>query len=169
MKIDKKNMYFLLLGIGAGMLLTSLLNIVNPRTEYVQYTDEQIKQKATELGMVSIKDVISENKELKEEISSVKSQTEEIPGEDDSINKALEADEDKQQHEETEVISFVIDKGENSEEIVDKLYDKGIIDDKEAFSDLIIEKGVQRRFIYGKYEIIKGIDYESLIGMLTKN
>ena len=156
MSINRKNMYFILLGIGVGMLITSLLNMVYPDVKYIQYTDEQIKQRAVELGMVSIKDVLSENEKEKEAVSN-----------ENNSNNIDERNEDKQKQE-SEIVSFVIRKGDTSEAIVDRLYQQGIIEDKEELMDIIIQKSAQSKFIYGKYDIEKGTDCESLIGILTK-
>lgn len=156
MAINKKNMYFLLLGIGIGMLVTSLLNMIYPEVKHTQYTDEQIKQRATELGMVSLKDVINENEKEKEMAAKEKN--------DDN---AAATNENKQKQE-SETVSFIIRKGDTSEEIVEGLYEQKIITDKEKLMDVIIQKNAQRRFDYGKYDIQKGIDYEALVEILTK-
>ena len=157
MAINKKNMYFLLFGIGIGMLATSILNMIYPDVKHIQYTDEQIKHRATELGMVSLKDVISENGKEKEIITK-----------ENTDNNTVDSNEDKQKQE-SEVVSFIIKKGDTSEEIVERLFEQGIIKDKDKIMDIIIQKDAQRRFNYGKYDIKKGIEYEALIDILTKN
>ena len=48
------------------MLTTTLLNLAYPDIKYTQYTDEQIKERAIELGMVSLKDIINENPQKSE-------------------------------------------------------------------------------------------------------
>jgi len=163
MSIDKKHVYFLVLGIGIGMLSTSLLNIINPRVEQVNYTDDQIIKKAYELGMVSIKDVINENNKE----NSEKSENQiEISSEMENQNEVLNTS-DNIENKDPEIISFIIDKGNTSEEIVNGLYEQGIIEDKDGLSKLITEKNVHHKFKYGKFDIVKGMDYESLIGILT--
>ncbi|WIV11272.1 hypothetical protein [Proteiniborus sp. MB09-C3] len=150
MDTNKLNKLFLILGIGIGFLISSLLNIAYPKTEYISYTEAQIIEKARELGMISLKEAISKDDEKTPEYTS-----------NDSEKDATPAEEDKH------VIEFVINKGDNSEQIVDKLFEEGIIKDKEGFIEKIKEKSLQRKFKYGVYELELEMDHESLIKTLT--
>lgn len=154
MATNKMNKLFLVLGIGIGLLVSSLLNMAYPKIKYEDYSEEQIVEKAKELGMVSIKEAIS-MKERKSEETDV---NEEVA--DPIIEDNYPEEEDKHP------IEFVINKGDNSEEIVDKLFEKGIIKDKEDFIKKIIEDNLQRKFKYGIYELEPEMDYESLIKVL---
>lgn len=145
--MNKMNKFFVVLGIGIGLLVSSLLNIAYPKIKYIDYSEAQIIEKAKELGMVSLKEVISMNEKKSAETALTK--------EDTNLIK-----------EEPHPIEFVINKGENSEQIVDKLFEKGIIKDKKEFTDKIIEEGLQKRFKYGIYELEPEMDYESLIKVL---
>ncbi|SCG83180.1 hypothetical protein DW1_1610 [Proteiniborus sp. DW1] len=147
MDMNKMNKFFVVLGIGIGLLVSSLLNIAYPKIKYIDYSEAQIIEKAKELGMVSLKEVISMNEKKSAETALTK--------EDTNLIK-----------EEPHPIEFVINKGENSEQIVDKLFEKGIIKDKKEFTDKIIEEGLQKRFKYGIYELEPEMDYESLIKVL---
>ena len=57
----KNKIYYLLLGIGLGIIITSSMNIVFNKAEKIEYTDEQIIEKAKSLGMISIKENIENN------------------------------------------------------------------------------------------------------------
>lgn len=153
MATNNMNKFFLLLGIGIGLLVSSLLNIAYPKIKYTEYSEAQIIEKAKELGMVSLKEAISKNEEKSTEIAS----NEEDANEEDT--NAIKED--------NHPIEFVINKGENSEQIVDRLFEKGIIKNREEFTEKVLSKGLQKRFKYGVYELEPEMDYESLIKVLT--
>jgi cell division protein YceG involved in septum cleavage len=49
---------YILLGIGIGILLTNIIYNFYPKVEYKEYSQEEIIERAKELGMVFLKDVI---------------------------------------------------------------------------------------------------------------
>lgn len=152
MKINKMNKLFLVLGVGIGLVISSLLNMAYPRIKYEPYTEAQIIEKAKELGMVSIKEAITKNDEETVETAITD----------------LNIEEDTTTNEDEQIVGFVINKGDNSEQIAQKLFEAGIIKDREKFIDKIIEKNVQKKFQYGVYELKIDMDYESLIKLLTR-
>ncbi|SDZ05981.1 YceG-like family protein [Proteiniborus ethanoligenes] len=170
MNRNKTNKLFLLLGIGIGFVIASLLNIAYPKIKYTSYTDEQVIEKARELGMVSLKEAISQsqdsveknNEDDEEKIIDEKLETiiEEDLNDNDTNAEAVA--------EENETIKFVISKGQNSEEIINKLFEAGIINDKEVFTNLAIERNVQKKFNYGTFQLNKNMEYDLLIKALTR-
>ncbi len=154
MNTNKMNKLFLVLGLGIGLLISSFLNIAYPRIKYIAYTDSQIIEKARELGMVS----------LKESISNSHSNSEEEIAETSSTD--LEKD-NNHVDEKNHTVEFIINKGDNSERIVNKLFEEGIIKDKEEFTKKIVEKELQRKFKHGVFELKKGMEYDSIIRILT--
>ncbi|HHV46036.1 MAG TPA: endolytic transglycosylase MltG [Tissierellia bacterium] len=135
----KDRLSFLLLGLGIGIILTNFVYYMVPNVEYRDLTDEEIVERAKELGMVFIKDAI--------EVNSSK----------DSVPTEAESEE----------IVFKIEKGETLEIISDNLYNAGLIDDKDRFINYAEEKGMARSFRTGTYYLTKGMDYETLLMTLT--
>lgn len=135
----KDRLSFLLLGLGIGIILTNFVYYMVPNVEYRDLTDEEIVERAKELGMVFIKDAI--------EVNSSK----------DSVPTEAESEE----------IVFKIEKGETLEIISDNLYNAGLIDDKDRFINYAEEKGMARSFRTGTYYLTKGMDYETLLKTLT--
>ncbi len=135
----KDRLSFLLLGLGIGIILTNFVYYMVPNVEYRDLTDEEIVERAKELGMVFIKDAI--------EVNSSK----------DSVPTEAELEE----------IVFKIEKGETLEIISDNLYNAGLIDDKDRFINYAEEKGMARSFRTGTYYLTKGMDYETLLMTLT--
>ena len=55
---NKTKFSYIILGLGIGILLTSMIYIFNPVVEYRDYSEEEIVELASELGMVFIKESI---------------------------------------------------------------------------------------------------------------
>lgn len=179
--MQKQNKIFFHLGlliIGIILTITGLMNIVKPVVKYVDYTEEQIKQKAKELGMVDLKEVIelNEESEKKQDLDS-ESKDVEKQEKNEENNEAIKESATVQNNEDSqtdekdntfeEYVLFEIHKGEKSEDIIDRLFEQGIIDDKERFIKLVAKKKVGRYFVYGSFELQKGMDYDTIIKILT--
>lgn len=150
----KKSLSFLLLGLGIGIILTNLIYYVNPKIEYQNLSDEEIVEKAKELGMVFLKDSI--------QIDNIKEETSHI--EEDYTD---ESKEEQVEEEQTEV-EFKILQGQSLETIAENLYSAGLIDDVYGFVNYCKEKGMTRRFRVGTYNLVSGMDYEALLTTLIK-
>ncbi|KNF09959.1 putative periplasmic solute-binding protein [Gottschalkia purinilytica] len=156
MKQNKNGLYLILLGVGIGFVITSLLSTLFTKPKYVEYSEEEIIQKARDLGMVSLKEKIEKNEknEKKEINNSKKDTTEEV------INKEKDI--------KNNYIKFTINPGDTSDIIVKNLHSKGIVEDKEKLSQMIIGKNLQRKFQRGTYTVSKDMSYEQLISILTQ-
>lgn len=60
----KKHIYYVLLGIGIGLVLGSVIHMISPNVKVREYTDEEIIQKARELGMHNLDEIIEMNNQL---------------------------------------------------------------------------------------------------------
>ncbi|MFA5524008.1 MAG: hypothetical protein WDA24_06600 [Tissierellales bacterium] len=183
MKTNKMHKLFMILGIGIGVVITSLLNMAYPKIQYEDYTESQIIEKARELGMVSLKEVITKNDEEIVETGLPDSDMDANIDLDIGTNTGTNIDSDNEIDEEPttneidedttnektdkQIVEFIINKGDNSELIIKRLFDSNIIKNKKEFSDKVIEKDVQRKFKYGVYELELDMDYETLIKALT--
>lgn len=143
----------LFLGFGLGMMVSSVFNFLHPTITYKEYSEEEIKNIAREMGMIELEEYY----ELMDKIAEYESL--------ESSKKNNEEDKDRNV-EQNESITFEIKKGETSEEIIQNLYDMGIIEDKIGFEKLVIERKAERRFIYGIYEIKKNMGYDELLDIL---
>ncbi len=144
----KLGIYLILIGLGMGIIIGSIVNILNPTITYLDYTDEEIRSRAEELGMIDLKENIENNmEESKKQINTL---------------------EEKGHINENGMIIFEIKKGETSEIIIDNLFETNLINDRSEFETYVFEEKVAKKFKYGIYEIEENTDYSTLIEILTK-
>lgn len=147
-KIRITDLAVLLLGVGIGIILTSSILYFNPRIEYKEYTDEEIVSKYTEI-------------KLKNERKASNSK------EDNNKNKVNDLEEENEQQEEKKIKEMVINEGESIKDIIDRLYELNIIDNKEKFLDRLKERKSTQKIQYGEYDIEIPINYDEIIDEIT--
>lgn len=135
---SKTRFPYFILGIGIGILLTSTLYILNPVIEYRDYSEEEIIEIASDLGMVFIKE---------------------------NINSSTKKNEKEQ---EQKKINLIVEQGDSLKKVSQKLYDLGIIDNEEKFHNYAIQKGVEKKIRVGTYVLTKGLSYDNILNILTK-
>lgn len=188
-KNKKVHIYYLFLGIGIGLVLGSIINILNPNVKYKEYTEAEIREEAKNLGMRDLDEIFEMNEQFNEQIEKKlekktlkeenpdseaegQNKTHENKEEDmeEDINEAsVEANSDEATA--TEYIEFEVKKGDPSQTIIDNLYEAKIIDDKEKFEDAINNRKATKKLNYGIFQFEKGvdnIDYDTIIDILTK-
>lgn len=148
--MKKLNVYFVLMGIGIGAMISGLAFKLYPVPK-VEYSDQEVMERARELGMVGIKEHIENNST--EQTSEVKAE--------DQAEKAPVAPAPKQ-------VSISINMGDNSEAIAEKLLEVKAIDDKKNFVNFVSEKNAGRNFRQGTYLVELGSSYEEILSLLTK-
>lgn len=173
-KNNKAHIYYLLLGIGIGLVLGSIINFVSPNVEYKEYTEEEIREKARGLGMYELDEIFEMNDRFNQG-SNTNVENQSLTSEDNDVNeenenKTEEKNEtkDKKVAESEEYIEFRIKEGESSKTVINNLFEANIIEDKEKFTDLIYEKKMARKIQYGLFKIPVGADYNTVIEILTR-
>lgn len=151
----KKNITYLILGLGIGIIITNILHSAYPKLEVVELDDNTIIERARGLGMVPIKESIKiEKEELKEELS-------EETGVEEWKEEYIE---DKIFEEEKEII---IESGSNLTTVAEQLYNMNLIDDKDEFSKFVHSQNLSRKIITGRYKIKENSSYSKIIHILT--
>lgn len=181
--MNKNKIYYLLLGIGLGVLITSSMNIAFNKTEKIEYTEEEIKEKAKNLGMISIKDNIEKNEEdekemekteetiAKEKLDKENAQREQAEKEKldkekaEAEQKALEDNKALEEKEQASAkISVTPEDGASS--VIEKLKSNEVIDNQQEFKDLVVRHNLQKKFRTGEYEIQKDLSYEEILKIM---
>lgn len=153
----KNKIYYLILGIGLGIIITSSLNVVFNKNEKIEYTDEEIREKAKSLGMISIKENIEKNQKKKEEQES-------------KPEPEPEQVEEPQPEQNEELINktIFITPEDTATTIIENLANEGIIDNQDEFRELVIKFNLQKKFRVGTYEINTNSSYEDVLKHLIK-
>jgi len=143
--LNKNRLSYFILGLGIGIILTSTINSFNPKIKYEEYSEKEIIEVATDLGMVFVKDSIGidEEKDLEEkEIEKVEAQEE---------------------------IILVVKDGDDSGKVFNKLYELGVILDKKDFSKYARERDVEDKIRVGTYKLDRNMNYDEIISIITKS
>lgn len=86
---------------------------------------------------------------------------------EDETPPSEEANIEESKEENQSVIVFRITKGQSLTAIARNLHNAGLIDDANRFISYSKEKGIASRFQVGTYNLVVGMDYETLITILT--
>mgnify|MGYP001000213562 FL=1 len=143
--LNKNRLSYFILGLGIGIILTSTINSFNPKIKYEEYSEKEIIEVATDLGMVFVKDSIGidEEKDLEEkEIEKVEAQEE---------------------------IILVVKDGDDSGKVFNKLYELGVIPDKKDFSNYARKRDVEDKIRVGTYKLDRNMNYDEIISIITKS
>lgn len=149
MKRSNKLLY-LILGIGIGVIVSSTLYSIFPNVKYIELSDDIIMDKARELGMINLKESINLDISSKEE-NQIKKEV--VP------EKVLENE---------EYVIIEIEKGDTLEDVANKLFSSGLIDNKEEFILLAEDKTLDKKFNYGKFKLKYNTSYSTIIKILTE-
>ncbi|SHI03084.1 endolytic transglycosylase MltG [Sporanaerobacter acetigenes] len=139
----KLKIVYMILGIGIGIILTSFVFAMKPNVKYKEYTNEEIMDRAKELGMVSVKENINV----------------------DDVRENLKEDIELENNSE---ITIKIGNNETLSKIADGLFESEIIDDKGEFIQFVKDKGMETKLRPGTYSLKKNMSYTSIIKILTK-
>ncbi|MGN0344829.1 MAG: hypothetical protein ACI4EC_07710 [Lachnospiraceae bacterium] len=181
---------YYLRGIGIGVIVTTVILMIAFAVHREQpLTDDEIRERASELGMVMPQDLPASDK-LSDTEPSVQSgdmqqEIEDLPeadgkssagasdgktknDEDDSDTSVKEKEEDKTQSEIIEQAEISIVGGEYSDDVCKKLKKAGIIEDADDFNKYLAEGGYDNLIQPGNYVIPLDADYDSIIKLITE-
>jgi hypothetical protein len=169
----------LLRGIGIGLILASLLlSFQRPRNQVLN--DEEIRARAKELGMVTQRELLDQNKEMSTEediINKARALGMIYPEEvNTNLNEETNINEDAENRLETsldineeqnESVTIRIEYGMTSESVANLLLAEDIIDDMESFLLYFIDNNLTKKIRVGIYEIEKGSSFEDIGNIIT--
>lgn len=173
-------------GLGIGIVVTALLMGIALSGKKEPMTDEEIRQRALEMGMVEENGVLADDlgsKEESEEPEEIKDnetgeEEELISGQvsDNEIEQASETEEEieevKEQSDEPlaaqESVVIIIYNGDGSRTVANKLQEAGVIEDAAAFDVFLCQNGYDKRIAAGEHEIPLGAALEEVAEALTR-
>lgn len=148
---------YYLRGLGLGILVTTIILMISFSGRKNEISDEEIKERAEQLGMVMQEDETTPNA----------TETEVAPSENQTPQDSEQNSPTEQTPSEQTSVTFTIEKGDSSLAVAEKLYDKGLINDAAAFNDYLVEQSHDSRIMIGTLQIPMGADYETLAKIIT--
>ncbi|HHV29898.1 MltG/YceG/YrrL family protein [Acetivibrio mesophilus] len=172
----------ILLGIGIGIVLTTLTGIIYSAGMEPQMSKEEIMAMARQYGMVSSSEMIKEDEQKEPELAG----TEEIQAEptlDPGNAEEMQAEPTKDPANVEEIkaeptedpgaiekmqVKIAVAPGDNPNDIARKLLEKGLIDSPDSFVNEIKAMNLQRSMQVGEYTIEEGTDITTIIRVICK-
>lgn len=185
-------------GLGIGIVVTALLMGIASSGKKEQMTDEEIRQRATEMGMVDGNIVLADMPEIHEDEEEQKEEGNEKEGSLTSVSGNVAPDnkvkteggeepegapeeggegsdetlgDDPQEDGVTvnEIIVISIDSGDGSRVVANKLLQAGMIEDAAAFDEYLCRNGYDKRLKTGRHDIpVNATDEEIAASITTK-
>lgn len=178
------NLKFYLRGLGIGIVVTALLLSLSTRNPSA-LTDEEIKARAAELGMVEQKvlsDISTPEPENAEVTKPTKEPTvtvepEAAPTEEpiaEPTANPTQAPEvtvtqaPGEPTDQSEVITLTIVSGETSWSISEALYEAGLVESVSDFDNYLCQNGYDKTIRTGTFEISKSATYEEIAKKIAR-
>lgn len=169
---------YYLRGLGIGIIITTLILTVALSGGKEKLSDEEIIQRAEELGMVMAAteeteavDTEAETEQQNEMAVNTETDTEqqtEIAAEPVVPASTETGIEEPQPQEAEQEISFTVSAGESSDTVAFNLYKAGIIDDATAFNRYMVKNGYDSRLRAGTFQIKTGSSYDDVLDILVQ-
>ena len=173
---------YYLRGIGVGMIVTTVILMITFAVHREQpLTDDEIRERAAELGMVMAEELPVSDKLSDQHALTADDQPDgkTTLSEEEGASDATDREEPNAQSEQTqtgekskkEVIEqaeISIVGGEYSDVVCKRLEEAGIIEDADDFNKYLAEGGYDNLIQPGNYVIPLHADYDTIIKMITE-
>lgn len=168
---------YYLRGLGIGMIVTALIlgiSFSNRQDQTSQImTDDQIRERAAELGMVDSSELTLaalQNSEKQptegtpEETTQTREQNNIEAEPETTVPAEPEVTEAPQR---TQTASITIQRGDDSGSASRRLYEAGLVENAKAFDNYLCNNGYSRSINPGTYEIAPGTSEEEIAKIIT--
>ena len=188
---------YYLRGLGIGIIVTTLVLMVAFSGKKEKLSDQEIMQRAEQLGMVMADDGQTETgteentgteaqPETEQDVQNTEAGTEENA--DENTENASEPETEPQteaaaepaapedttgnvvgevKQETSGEVAFTVKSGESSDTVAFNLYKAGLVDDATAFNRYMISKGYDSRLRTGDFKIRSGASYDEILKVLA--
>ncbi len=168
----------IILGIGIGIVLTSIISLIYLTGEKPKLSREEIIAQAKAYGMIEKVDILKDKTLQQEQKNEEANRPEDIkipsakptgsqvnPSPTPTLSPAPAVTAQPKQEEQEPKIS--INPGDSSEVVAGKLLQAGLINDKSAFIKEITAMGLSGEINIGEYKIKKDTDLRTIIKLIT--
>ena len=188
---------YYLRGLGIGIIVTTLVLMVAFSGKKEKLSDQEIMQRAEQLGMVMADEGQTETgteentgteaqPETEQDVQNTEEGTEENA--DENTDNASEPETEPQteaaaepaapddttgnvvgevKQETSGEVAFTVKSGESSDTVAFNLYKAGLVDDATAFNRYMISKGYDSRLRTGDFKIRSGASYDEILKVLA--
>ena len=188
---------YYLRGLGIGIIVTTLVLMVAFSGKKEKLSDQEIMQRAEQLGMVMADEGQTETgteentgteaqPETEQDVQNTEAGTEENA--DENTENASEPETEPQteaaaepaapedttgnvvgevKQETSGEVAFTVKSGESSDTVAFNLYKAGLVDDATAFNRYMISKGYDSRLRTGDFKIRAGASYDEILKVLA--
>ena len=188
---------YYLRGLGIGIIVTTLVLRVAFSGKKEKLSDQEIMQRAEQLGMVMADEGQTETgteentgteaqPETEQDVQNTEAGTEENA--DENTENASEPETEPQteaaaepaapedttgnvvgevKQETSGEVAFTVKSGESSDTVAFNLYKAGLVDDATAFNRYMISKGYDSRLRTGDFKIRSGASYDEILKVLA--
>lgn len=178
---------YYLRGLGIGIIVTTLVLMVAFSGKKEKLSDQEIMQRAEQLGMVMTDEGQTETEpETEQDVQNTEAGTEENA--DENTENASEPETEPQteaaaepaaqedttgnvvgevKQETSGEVAFTVKSGESSDTVAFNLYKAGLVDDATAFNRYMISKGYDSRLRTGDFKIRSGASYDEILKVLA--
>ena len=188
---------YYLRGLGIGIIVTTLVLMVAFSGKKEKLSDQEIMQRAEQLGMVMADEGQTETgteentgteaqPETEQNVQNTEAGTEENA--DENTENASEPETEPQteaaaepaapenttgnvvgevKQETSGEVAFTVKSGESSDTVAFNLYKAGLVDDATAFNRYMISKGYDSRLRTGDFKIRSGASYDEILKVLA--
>ena len=188
---------YYLRGLGIGIIVTTLVLMVAFSGKKEKLSDQEIMQRAEQLGMVMADEGQTETgteentgteaqPETEQDVQNTEAGTEENA--DENTEHASEPETEPQteaaaepaapedttgnvvgevKQETSGEVAFTVKSGESSDTVAFNLYKAGLVDDATAFNRYMISKGYDSRLRTGDFKIRSGASYDEILKVLA--
>lgn len=164
-------------GLGVGIIVTALLMGVALSGRKESMTDEEIRERALEMGMVEEENGVLADDLGKEEETEIPENAGQSISENEVEQKTEpeaeitpEAESEPNGADETENGSVIITvySGDGSRSVANRLLEAGVIADAAAFDTFLCQNGYDKRIAAGEHEISLGATEREIAEALTR-
>lgn len=157
-------------GLGIGVVVTALIISISTNRKTNDITDDEIKARASELGMIMETSDGTMDQLVEEELENETPTPAEEYVEETSEDVMEESIEEEFIEEETVGFVFLtIRSGESSNEVAEELEKLGVVDDALAFDTYLCANEFATRIHVGDHEIPIGLSYEEIANILCSS
>lgn len=167
-------------GLGVGIVVTALLMGIALSGRKEKMTDEEVRQRALEMGMVDGNTLLADLPDNKEKEEEKKENEEgdsltalsdnEIADNGNAVGDTAAENPEPENNKETvnEIITITISSGDGSRTVANKLVQAELIDDAAAYDEFLCRNGYDKRLKTGKHDIPAGASNEEIAAVLIQ-